>query len=372
MKQLNEYVLHEPLKSGNASVIPETQGCYLIVLRSNAAFVECKDITITPRFAAIEHSDETLEVVYVGTTKNLREEYENHFLGKAGNNSTFWKSIGCLMGYTLYQGDISSAKGALSKFSVSAEKSIKKWITENLLFLYNAGEQQCTEAEMIAAYNPPLNLLKNSNEINSQYRKKLSELRNKPTAKARASKRTQYNEPRKETSPFMNTQQKLFDPNRFLQRQQQNGQRVFCPYCGSNLQVPDALINEKELTCLRCYKSFPNPLYNGSEKIINKKSHKNFFISAAIVALLIAILANVDTTTNTNSDSYRQAAVRSYLKRNLKDPESYQSIDWDMGQYGSSPYVKHRYRAKNSFGGYVIEEKTFIFNEAGNITDIID
>lgn len=202
MKQLNKYVLYEPLKSNNASAIPETQGCYLIVLRPNAAFVVCKEFTNSPNFTTVEHSGETLEVVYVGTAKNLREEYENHFLGKVGNNSTFWKSIGCLMGYILYQGDISSAKGALSKFSVSAEKGIKKWITENLLFLYSAGEQQCTEAEMIAVYNPPLNLLKNSNEVNSQYRRKLSELRNKPTAKARTFKRTQHNEPQKRNITF--------------------------------------------------------------------------------------------------------------------------------------------------------------------------
>lgn len=372
MKQLNEYVLYEPLKSGNASAIPETQGCYLIVLRPNAEFVVCKRIAITPKFTTIEYSGETLKVVYVGAAKNLREEYENHFLGKTGNNSTFWKSIGCLMGYTLYQGDISSAKGALSKFSVSAEKSIKKWIIENLLFLYSAGEQQCTEAEMIAAYNPPLNLLKNSNEANSQYRKKLSELRNKPAAKARTFKRTQHNEPQKETSPFVNTQPKLFDPNRFLQSQQQNGQRVFCPHCGSNLRIPDVLINEKELTCLICYKSFPNPLYNSPDRKVSKKSHKKFFITAAIVALLIAILANLDTTTNTNSDTYRQGAVRYYLKKNLKDPESYQSIDWNTVQHEGKTYVKHKYRAKNSFGGYVIEEKIFKFDESGNITDIMN
>lgn len=80
----------------------------------------------------------------------------------------------------------------------------------------------------------------------------------------------------------------------------------------------------------------------------------------------------MDTTTNTNSDTYRQGAVRYYLKKNLKDPESYQSIDWNTVQHEGKTYVKHKYRAKNSFGGYVIEEKIFEFDESGNITDIMN
>lgn len=61
--------------------------------------------------------------------------------------------------------------------------------------------------------------------------------------------------------------------------------------------------------------------------------------------------------------------VERYLKRNLKDPDSYQGIEWsrvapsDDGGY----YVRHTYRAKNGFGGYVIENKVFYLSSQGNV-----
>lgn len=56
--------------------------------------------------------------------------------------------------------------------------------------------------------------------------------------------------------------------------------------------------------------------------------------------------------------------VERFLKRNLKDPKSFDAIDWYKpvarlldGKYAWA--VRVRYRAKNSFGGYVIEDQTF-------------
>lgn len=65
--------------------------------------------------------------------------------------------------------------------------------------------------------------------------------------------------------------------------------------------------------------------------------------------------------------------VELYLKANLKDPDSYQSIEWsrvvktDKGGF----FVRHKYRAKNSFGGFVIEEKIFTMDAQGNVTGTI-
>jgi len=60
--------------------------------------------------------------------------------------------------------------------------------------------------------------------------------------------------------------------------------------------------------------------------------------------------------------------VEHYLKDNLKDPDSYQGIEWskiiDMGTHWA---VRHKYRAKNSFGGYVIENYVYrLMNPNGN------
>ena len=68
----------------------------------------------------------------------------------------------------------------------------------------------------------------------------------------------------------------------------------------------------------------------------------------------------------TRTDSSVMVGVKSYLRETLKDPKSYQEIEWspsgvnDAGQY----YIRHKYRAKNSFGGYVVEEKIFYLNKS--------
>ena len=64
--------------------------------------------------------------------------------------------------------------------------------------------------------------------------------------------------------------------------------------------------------------------------------------------------------------------VKKYLKKNLKDPESYESIEWGKVIYEGDVYkVRHKYRAKNSFGGYVIEEFVFILNEKGEVIETL-
>lgn len=56
--------------------------------------------------------------------------------------------------------------------------------------------------------------------------------------------------------------------------------------------------------------------------------------------------------------------VKLYLKKNLKDPDSYEAIEWSKVQKTNEGYmVRHKYRAKNSFGGYVIENKVFYLNK---------
>lgn len=58
-----------------------------------------------------------------------------------------------------------------------------------------------------------------------------------------------------------------------------------------------------------------------------------------------------------------------YLKSSLRDPDSYESIEWsplvenDDGTYG----LRHTYRARNGFGGMNVETKTFLFSSNGSI-----
>lgn len=60
--------------------------------------------------------------------------------------------------------------------------------------------------------------------------------------------------------------------------------------------------------------------------------------------------------------------VERYLERNLKDPDSFEAIDWFPVVEGDRGFlVRCRYRAKNSFGGFVIEDRLFQLDEAGNV-----
>lgn len=63
--------------------------------------------------------------------------------------------------------------------------------------------------------------------------------------------------------------------------------------------------------------------------------------------------------------------VKDYLKKTLKDPKSYESIEWSKVKEETNGYsVYHKYRAKNSFGGYVIEAKIFHLDFGGNVIKV--
>lgn len=64
--------------------------------------------------------------------------------------------------------------------------------------------------------------------------------------------------------------------------------------------------------------------------------------------------------------------VERYLKRNLKDPSSLNVIEWGNVVPGTDGgfMVRVKYRAKNSFGGYVIEHQVFSLDAQGNVTGV--
>lgn len=60
--------------------------------------------------------------------------------------------------------------------------------------------------------------------------------------------------------------------------------------------------------------------------------------------------------------------VEKHLKSFLKDPDSFQAIQWFPVQKDLDGYtVRVRYKAKNSFGGYVVEDKVFLLDRRGNV-----
>ena len=58
------------------------------------------------------------------------------------------------------------------------------------------------------------------------------------------------------------------------------------------------------------------------------------------------------------------------------DPDSYEGISWEaFGIYNkdnNTYFALHKYRAKNSYGGYVVEEKLFVLDSDGNVIKVVD
>lgn len=66
--------------------------------------------------------------------------------------------------------------------------------------------------------------------------------------------------------------------------------------------------------------------------------------------------------------------VKEYLKYNyLRDPDSYESIEWsEVKRKDDGYYVRHKYRAKNGLGGYVVANQLFHLDFSGNVVDVKD
>jgi hypothetical protein len=81
------------------------------------------------------------------------------------------------------------------------------------------------------------------------------------------------------------------------------------------------------------------------------------------------------TTVRVENSSWDNSVsqVKDYLEKNLKDPKSYESIEWsEVQKVGENYRVTHKYRAKNSYGGYAIENQVFTINNNGEIINVQD
>lgn len=62
-----------------------------------------------------------------------------------------------------------------------------------------------------------------------------------------------------------------------------------------------------------------------------------------------------------------------YIKRGLKDPDSFEAIEWGKVVLvpGGTYKVRCLYRAKNSLGGYVVEQVLIDLDREGNVTGMV-
>jgi hypothetical protein len=163
----------------------------------------------------------------------------------------------------------------------------------------------------------------------------------------------------------------------------------FCPHCGTRM-------NWGSQNNPQSYKS------GGTFKTDSTKTAANILGGFAIVVLCIINFAfcsqGIGDSSSSSSaltkslpivhnseydDSVYQ--VEAWFKENLKDPKSLEIISWgrvwettmligDASSNLSIPVfeVTVKYRAKNSFGGYVIENKRFTLNKSGMVIQVED
>ena len=169
MKQLNKYKKFDPSKD-NSTEIPNTKGNYLIVLKPNS---ELPKIGKTLNCKTIDDK----KIIYTGiSNRSLRSrDFRQHFNGTAGN-STLRKSIGSMFGWKKIPRD--KIVNGKTKFNGDDESTLTNWMKNNLeLYYYPNTTPKENEDDLIKLLNPPLNLSKNNNIENSDFRTELSRLR---------------------------------------------------------------------------------------------------------------------------------------------------------------------------------------------------
>ncbi len=183
MKAIESYKMFDPT-SLDRGLPPELPGIYIFLLRPGVTLPEIM-ITSQPTFSTLDYEGTDYRVLYTGvTSKTLYERvFKTHLFGNNAGKSTLRKSLGCLWGYPFIYRDKNPnlAKTPKTKYRDEDEKAITQWMKQNLLVLVtpNANFDE-DETELIEAFNPPLNLDKNSNFENLDYRMQIKKLRNRP------------------------------------------------------------------------------------------------------------------------------------------------------------------------------------------------
>lgn len=360
--QTDDFSPFDPLTM-RQNVLPTKSGNYLIILRIAVSLPQNASINITPQFTSIEYNGDCYAVAYVEkSNKSIRESYKRHFLGTA-DSSTIRKSIGCLMGFKLKSDNMySSSLSSKKRFNDMEEQVITEWMRKNLMVLYYANNDfKINGQELMKTYNPPLNLQGNFHKVNAEYRKQLSALR------------TGTNLSNPAVTPEMT---QPFHTN--------------CPNCKLNLTVPDDLKKEEYVKCLSCGYVFENPFYMQRKKSKEGLQRKTLLIFVGIILALSFVPwhredssksygSKIENHVNRKGPSQTEAmaGVRVYLKRYyLKDPDSYQGISWEAfgiyNQENNTYFALHKYRSKNSFGGYVVEEQLFVLDSNGKVIKVVN
>ena len=154
-----------------------------------------------------------------------------------------------------------------------------------------------------------------------------------------------------------------------------------CTICGYTAMIPEQLRSDQYLICPICKTSHINPLWAPNEPTNDQRGKKTYkgilFISIVIISIVLANLtddsSNIGPSVQNNGLDASVYQVKQFLDDHLKDPDSYDPIEWSAVQSTENGYyVRHKYRARNGFGGMNIENKIFYLDKDGNVTGYTD
>jgi len=168
-----KFSLFDPTKN-TSEQIPDNPGNYIVCLRKES---KLPDVGIEFEMKPYQG----FKVIYTGIAgmSLKKRDYRQHFTGNNAGSSTLRKSLGSLFGYPKIARDKNSSNGK-TKFNILDEIKLSEWMMKNLLLYFeiNSNPDEL-ENELIMTLNPPLNLSKNKNLRNKEFRNKLFELRKK-------------------------------------------------------------------------------------------------------------------------------------------------------------------------------------------------
>lgn len=170
---LDDFILYNPA-TGNPQEIPTGAGNYFVVLREGCIL----PVTEFPLQMAKFRGMDIVYTGIAGVSSGLRRRITWAHLGNNAGRSTLRLSLGVLLGFTPIPRDAGKPFNGHARFCPDEEKRLTAWMEGNLLFFFHPNDDcEVTEDELVASLNPPLNLSKNTNPVNQEFRSLLSELR---------------------------------------------------------------------------------------------------------------------------------------------------------------------------------------------------
>jgi hypothetical protein len=146
-------------------------------------------------------------------------------------------------------------------------------------------------------------------------------------------------------------------------------------------------------TCDDCLKkkhiiSTGKSIYIVSKEQTDWKLFKKLIVNCLIILVLFIVIfgiaaiyefyfnknpipASDKTKVQVSSWDGSVSEVKTYLKNNLNDAKSYESVEWsDVKEHNGVSVVRHKYRAKNAMGGTVLKDQLFVVDKDGKVSAV--